>query len=124
MIYGDSPDPYTVVGVVKDVRWHSWDTETASTYGPYALLSRGQALTFLVRPQGRPGPVMAEVLRALEAPNLLVKARRAAMLDDLFVESVRPRRFQAWLFGSFAAAASPSSVSASLGCSRWRQHDA
>ena len=47
---------------------------------------------------------MAEVLRALEAPNLLVKARRAAMLDDLFVDSVRPRRFQAWLFGSFAAA--------------------
>ena len=26
------------------------------------------------------------------------------MLDDLFVDSVRPRRFQAWLFGSFAAA--------------------
>jgi len=47
---------------------------------------------------------MAAVLRALEAPDLLVKARRAAMLDDLFVDSVRPRRFQAWRFGSFAAA--------------------
>ena len=80
------------------------DTETASIYGPYALLSRGPFPTFLVRSQGRPGAVIPEVLRALEAPDLKVKARRAAMLDDLFVDSVRPRRFQAWLFGSFAAA--------------------
>jgi predicted permease len=104
LIQATDPEPYAVVGVVKDVRWSSWDVETASIYGPYALLSRGPFPTFLVRSQGRPGPVMAEVLRALEAPNLLVKARRAGMLDDLFVDSVRPRRFQAWLFGSFAAA--------------------
>ena len=104
LIDGNNPEPYQVVGVVKDVRWHSWDTDTASIYGPYALLSRGLSPTFLVRPRGRAGPVMADVLRAVEAPDLLVKPTRAAMLDDLFVDSVRPRRFQAWLFGSFAAA--------------------
>jgi predicted permease len=99
-----NPEPYTVVGVVKDVRWNSWDADTASIYGPYALLSRSPTLTYLIRPQGRPGPVIAETLRAMEAPDLLLKPTRAAMLDDLFVDSVRQRRFQAWLFGAFAAA--------------------
>jgi putative ABC transport system permease protein len=99
-----NPVPYTVVGVVKDVRWYSWDIETASIYGPFALLARAPTLTYLIRPQGEAGPAMTETLRALQEPNLLVRARRATMLDDLFVESVRPRRFQAWLFGSFAAA--------------------
>jgi ABC-type antimicrobial peptide transport system permease subunit len=34
----------------------------------------------------------------------LLRVGRVAPLDDLFVDSVRPRRFQAWLFGSFAVA--------------------
>jgi len=100
----DNPVPYTVVGVVKDVRWHSWDIETASIYGPYALLARSPFLTYLVKPLGRTSPAMAEVLRVLQEPQLLVRPNRAATLDQLFVDSVRPRRFQAWLFGSFAAA--------------------
>jgi predicted permease len=98
------PEPYTVVGVVKDVRWYSWDVETASIYGPYALLSRVPWLTFLIRAQGPTGPVMNESMRAIHDADPLVELRRAATLGDLFVDSVRPRRFQAWLFGSFAAA--------------------
>lgn len=98
------PEPYSVIGIVKDVRWYSWDVETASIYGPYALLSRVPWLTVLIKVQGPAGPVMNESLRAIHDADPLVEARRAATLDDLFVDSVRPRRFESWLFGSFAAA--------------------
>jgi len=100
---GDST-PYIVVGVVKDVRWFAWDTEAASIYGPYARLSRGPFITLMIQTQGRAGQVSADLLRAMHDADPLVKATRAAPLSDLFVDSVRPRRFQAWLFGAFAAA--------------------
>jgi putative ABC transport system permease protein len=58
----------------------------------------------LIRTQGRAGPVISEALRAIGQADPLVKPTRAATLNDVFVDSVRPRRLQAWLFGSFAAA--------------------
>jgi putative ABC transport system permease protein len=48
--------------------------------------------------------VTADALRVVHDTDPRLRPERAAMLDDLFVDSVRPRRFQAWLFGSFAAA--------------------
>jgi hypothetical protein len=102
----DSEDPglYRVVGVVKDVRWFSWDEDTASIYGPYALLARAPMFTFLIETRARPDQVVADALAALHEVDPLVIPKRAAMLDSLFVDSIRARRFQSWLFGSFAAA--------------------
>jgi putative ABC transport system permease protein len=100
----DDPEPYVVVGVVKDVRWFSWDTEVASIYGPYALLSRFEMLTIMLQTNGQTGRVTVDALRALGEVDPLVRPSRAATLDALFVDSVRPRRFQSWLFGSLAAA--------------------
>ncbi len=104
LVESDNPEPYTVVGVVQDVRWYSWDTETASIYGPYDLLSRAPLLTILMEVRGSAGQVTVDALAALHEADPLAPPHRAAMLDDLFVDSVRPRRFQSWLFGSFAAA--------------------
>jgi hypothetical protein len=98
-------DEYRVVGIVKDVRWHSWDTEIASIYGPYARLSREPLVTILMRTRGPVAAVIDEALRAIESVDPAFGPSRAASLDDLFLDSVRARRFQAWLFGSFAAAA-------------------
>ena len=101
---GKDGQTFTVVGVVKDVRWWSWDQETAQIYGPYALLARSPLPTFLIRTSANTGRVTQDALGAISNVDPLLKPIRAAMLDDLFVDSVRPRRFQAWLFGSFAFA--------------------
>jgi predicted permease len=101
---GKDGEIFTVVGVVKDVRWWSWDQETAQIYGPYALLARSPMPTFLIRTSANPGRVTQDALGVVANVDPLLKPIRAAMLDDLFVDSVRPRRFQAWLFGSFALA--------------------
>jgi predicted permease len=101
---GKDGQTFTVVGVVKDVRWWSWDQETAQIYGPYALLARMPIPTFLIRTSSNSGRVTQDALGAIGTVDPLLKPIRAAMLDDLFVDSVRPRRFQAWLFGSFAFA--------------------
>jgi predicted permease len=97
--------PYAVVGVVRDVRWNSWDTEVASIYGPYARLSRFPFPTVFVRTAMTVNETLALATSAIAAVDPLISTRRAGKLDELFADSVRPRRFQSWLFGSFAMAA-------------------
>lgn len=98
-------DTYTVVGIVKDVRWFGWDRESGSVYGSYSLMAREPFPTFLIQVQGHTGRVIEEALRVLPQTDPLAQFQRVALLKDLFLDSVRPRRFQSWLFGSFAAAA-------------------
>lgn len=96
---------FTVVGVVKDVRWFAWDANPVPIiYGPYALREGYPQPTFLIRTSGHSGRVTAEVLRVMADTDPMLRAGRPVLLDDMFADSVRPRRLQAWLFGSFAAA--------------------
>jgi hypothetical protein len=95
---------YTVIGVVRDVRWFSWDTEVASIYVPYELVARYSYPTFLLRTDGRTGQVTVDALRAIREADPGAEVTRAAPLDALFTDSVRTRRFKSWLFGSFAVA--------------------
>lgn len=95
---------YTVVGVVRDVRWFSWDTEVASIYAPFELVSRYSYATLLLGTDGRTGRVTADALAAIREADPFARIRRAATLDSLFIDSVRTRRFKSWLFGSFAVA--------------------
>lgn len=104
LVEGRDPEPYTVVGVVKDVRWSAWDVTTASIYGPYHLLSRSPMPNFIIHTNGRPDEVAAGVLRVLRETDPLLRPLRAATLNDLLIESVRARRYSSWLFGSFAVA--------------------
>ena len=100
-----APGPtFTVVGVVKDVRWWSWDVDSTQIYGPYATLVRWPFPTLLIRYSGDPGRLTQLAIEAIASVDPLLKPIRAASLEDLFVDSVRPRRFRAWLFGSFAVA--------------------
>jgi predicted permease len=96
---------FTVVGVVKDVRWALWDEEATGTfYGPYSLLARQAQGTMFIRTAGGAAGVSREVVRVSTEADPLVRLSRVAPFDRLFVDSVRPRRFRAWLFGSFAVA--------------------
>ena len=97
-------EPFRVVGVVKDVRWYSWDAETVSLYGPYALVSRAPSVTIFLRSAQPVAEVQQAAIQALIQTDPLLSIKRAAPLDDVFKDSVRTRRFQSWLFGSFAAA--------------------
>jgi hypothetical protein len=105
LVYGFGNVPYTVVGVVPDVRWFAWDLESPMMYGPFAPLLRSSLLTFFVRTGGAHGPRLDELLRVALAADPLARPTTAMRLDDLFRESVAIRRFQSWLFGGFAVAA-------------------
>jgi predicted permease len=106
LVDAQDPEPYRVIGVVRDVRWYAWDTETVSIYGPYALVSRAPSVTLFIRSVGpaAAAQVQAEAIRAISQADPLLSIKRAATLDDIFRDSVRARRFQSWLFGSFAVA--------------------
>ena len=96
---------FTVVGVVKDVRWFSWDARPVPTiYAPFALRTGYPQPTFLIRTSADVPRVTSDVLRVMADTDPMLRLERPVLLNDLFVDSVRPRRLQAWLFGSFAAA--------------------
>jgi predicted permease len=97
--------PFAVVGVVRDVRWNSWDTELASIYGPYTRLSRFPFPTVFIQTSMSASQTLALVTPAIAAADPLISVDRAGTLNDFFKDSVRQRRFQSWLFGSFAFAA-------------------
>ena len=96
---------FTVVGVVRDVRWRAWDvTPIPTIYSPFALRAGFPEPTFLIRTSADTAGVTRNVLRTMAQADPLLRTQQPVLLDDLFADSVRPRRLQAWLFGSFAAA--------------------
>ncbi len=102
-VRGDA-DEYRVVGVVRDVRWLSWDRQAASIYGPYDRLSAFPLVTLMIWTRGSTGRLVADALRALDSSGQPLWTTRASTLEELFVDSVRMRRFRAWLFGAFTSA--------------------
>jgi predicted permease len=100
-----SKQRFTVVGVVADVRWLSWDEESPIIYAPYGSVSRYPWVTYFVHADGNQGEVLRGAIAEVEKTDPLVVVRRAAPLGDYFRETVAIRRFQSWLFGGFATAA-------------------
>ncbi|HUR22020.1 MAG TPA: FtsX-like permease family protein, partial [Vicinamibacterales bacterium] len=95
---------FTVVGVVKDVRWVAWDTESPIIYAPYAITSRAPWLTYFIRTKANTGRMAQDAIKAIEEVDHYAPPRRVGTLDTIFRDSVSLRRFQSWFFGSFAAA--------------------
>lgn len=98
-------ESFTVVGVVKDVRWSSWDTESPVVYAPYSRLGRAPWVTIFLRTHANSSGVIADALQAIEQRDPMTSVPTAATLDELYRDTVSLRRFQSWLFGGFAAAA-------------------
>jgi putative ABC transport system permease protein len=96
---------YTIVGVCPDVQWISWDERAPAVYGPFAQISRYPWTSIFLRIQGDDRAVTAQALQAIGETDPMLRPRTSSTLDALFVDSVRARRFRAWLFGSFAVAA-------------------
>jgi hypothetical protein len=97
--------PFTVVGIVKDVRWVAWDVESPVIYAPYATASRAPWLTYFIRTNANTGRVTQDAIKAIGDADRFAIPRRTGSLATIFRESVALRRFQSWLFGGFATAA-------------------
>jgi putative ABC transport system permease protein len=97
--------PFTVVGVVADAKYLALDLdEVGEIYWPVAASPRPAVSNLLVRfgtSRNAVTPFVANLRRA--CPQCWVG--RAEMLTDALGDSIRPRRFSAWLFSAFGVAA-------------------
>ena len=95
----------TVIGVVRDARFRALDLESqGEIYAPIALgLWTSTAANFLIRsplPEERVLPGVIEAVRRYDRASTI---RRAQLVSAALAESIRRRRFHAWLFGVLAA---------------------
>ena len=98
---------FTVVGVVDDARFTSWDDDRlGQIYGSYAAIAQEQSgLSIVVRATSRPEALMPTIMWQLEGLSKNVQVQRMATAEDLLDDTVRGRRLDAWLFGAFGVAA-------------------
>jgi len=95
----------TVVGVVEDARYMSWDFAEGVIYEPYSTLGHSRTPNLFVRGVHGADPPIADVLAAIGSLGSWVQATRVDPLDELLAQSIRDRRFNAWLFGAFSGGA-------------------
>ena len=103
-------EPYTVVGVVGDVRYQSLETPEVRPMMYFAAAARPRpAMTLVVR--GDPGTrvrvdaLAAGVRRALAALDPTLPAPAVTAMDELIGRATTTARFAVVLFGVFAALA-------------------
>ena len=102
----DSP-PYTIVGVVGDVKQVSLALdEGEAVYMPVSQWHfADQVLSLVVRARGEPGRVVPAVRSAVWSVDPDQAVVRVAAMEDLVKASAEDRRFALWLFEGFALAA-------------------
>ncbi|MEZ5319488.1 MAG: ABC transporter permease [Vicinamibacterales bacterium] len=97
--------PVTVIGVARPVRYYAWDIGAARIGTVYRPLVPGRTTTAtLVIRSDDPRRAMAAVLAEVQQLGPAVRVGRPEVLSALAADSIRSRRLQAWIFGSFAAA--------------------
>jgi hypothetical protein len=97
---------FLVVGVVADARFTGWDDgRFRQIYAPLTALRRGSGSPSILMRTASSRRVLSAMQPLMSAEGADVRAIRAMPLNAMLAETVRRRRFQSWLFGSFAAAA-------------------
>lgn len=102
------PHPFTIVGVASDLQMTSWDREsTGQIFAPYLLVSTEQASVSVAIRSRRPEQTLAALLPLLRRPEYAsnVRTTSASIGDALLNDTIRPRRLNSWVFGSFMVAA-------------------
>lgn len=105
LVDGGSQQPFTVVGIVKDVPWLGWETTSPAIYAPYASVGRAPWITLFLRTDGPMGRVIDDAVRTVEKADPLTRVMTADALDGMFRDSVSLRRLQSWVYGCLAAVA-------------------
>ena len=97
---------FTVIGVVGDARYVSLDREPqGAIYYPLAALPRPAMRRMLVRFDAESSTRLPGLMQWIgnRCPRCAVD--RSQTMTDAFAATIRPRRFYAWIFSSFAVAA-------------------
>jgi predicted permease len=98
---------FTVIGVVADARYYGLDRASEGeiylsmvAYGGYSRLS-----TLLIKTGDSSSVALSDVARAISSANSGGRVQRMVTVDEALGETIRPRRFNSWLFGSLAVVA-------------------
>ena len=95
----------TVIGVVPDSRFQALDrVSSGEIYVPLTLGLWPPSPTYLVSGQIDEPALFRGVVEAVRTFDAAAEIRRAQRVDEALADSIRRRRFQAWLFGLMAAA--------------------
>jgi putative ABC transport system permease protein len=98
--------PFIVVGVVPEVRFRSLDAEPeGEVYWPVAAQAQPHLWNLYVRVDPSADDAVAAILQGLAARFPVYQVLNVQTAAGSYGEAIRGRRFQAWLFGSFAIAA-------------------
>jgi putative ABC transport system permease protein len=102
ILFGDT---LTVVGIAGDLRHESMDAEYLPTlYYPLAL-DPGSRLSFVVRTEGDPTPLLPQLRQAVWAAGGDAPVTRVGSLDSLISRSARNERFRTVLMMTFGLCA-------------------
>ena len=100
-----APRAYTVVGVVAEARFDGLDRDTdPAIYGPYAALNYNSTPVVAIRSR-QIDRVLPQVIQLAESFGPSLSAVRAKTATAMLADTIRQRRFLAWLFGAFAVSA-------------------
>jgi predicted permease len=97
---------FRVVGVVPDARLMSLDLEPQGViYWPVAAMPRPLIAYVLVQLESATDEALATLVRDVRRQCPDCWFRHARLMADALADTIRPRRFSAWLFSSFGLAA-------------------
>ena len=98
--------PYTIVGVVGDVKQLSLGlSEAEAVYVPFAQWPSDRAVSLVVRTPGDPASLAPAVRKAIWSVDKDQPVVRVATMDDLVARSAAERRFALIVFEAFGLAA-------------------
>jgi len=96
---------FEITGVVEAPRLTAWDQQVSSAvFVPYAIFGGNSDPVLFVKTAGNVDIVMAEIVRRAEAGRPYLRPFRVQTATAMLDNSIRTRRLQSWLFGSFAVA--------------------
>jgi putative ABC transport system permease protein len=99
-------DRFAIIGIVADEYLDAWDQSRTNQQAFLPSSSdAGPNWTIIIRTDGHPANLLTRVLAAADGLSGAVTVTAFAAAGDLLADTVRLRRFQAWLFGGFGVAA-------------------
>jgi putative ABC transport system permease protein len=101
----DPPEPREIVGVIGDVLHNGLDTAPRPEMFVHYPQSPTPQMTYVVKTTGDPGSMLPAVKGAIREVNRNQTFSKTATMEELVGDSLRQRRFNLFLLGSFAVLA-------------------
>jgi predicted permease len=95
----------TVIGVVRDVELSRLGDVPRTAGQVYHLGAGGREASVLLRTLAAPGTVLPEAVKLVQAKARQFDLLRAGTMEQALADSIRQRRFSAWIYGGVAGSA-------------------